>query len=124
MPATLMGGVAGVRVLKKRTGVRVPKKGTDRSVHWSGSSDGCEVVERGQSGQSPFSASSFQFLLEIGEELEGFDRAELIDVEFADAVGQFVIDGFEELDLDGGFLGDEIFVLRQDLAGAFDDAHR
>ena len=86
-----MGGVAGVRVLKK---------GTDRSVHWSGTSDGCRVVERGQSGQSLFSAevfvrcsgavdgrSIFQLLLEIGEELEGFDRAKLIYVEFADAVG-------------------------------------
>jgi hypothetical protein len=34
--------------------VRLFKKGTDRSVHWKCASDGCEIVDWGQSGQSPF----------------------------------------------------------------------
>jgi hypothetical protein len=72
-------------------------------------------------GYTPISI--FKLPLEVGEELQGFDGAELVDVEFADPVGQFVVDGFEELDLDGGFFGDEVFVLGQDLAGAFDYAH-
>src|ERR1700677_3557326 len=107
--------------------VCVLEKGTDRSVHCRPLRTVGRRMDWGQSGQSPFRASALvgvELLLKVGEELEGFYGTQLIDVEFADAVGQFVIDGFEELDLDRGFFGDEIFVLGEDLAGSFDDAHR
>ena len=44
----------------------------------------------------PATLIDFEFLLQIGQELKGFDGAELIEVQIADAVGELVIDRLEK----------------------------
>ena len=59
-----------MKIAAHRTGIRrgVPKKGTDRSVHWSGGVGGCGRVGWGQSSQSPFLRES----MKVAAHREGF----------------------------------------------------
>jgi hypothetical protein len=61
--------------------------------------------------------------LEVAQELQSFYWAEFVYVHLSDSVGYIVVDGFEQADLDGGILGNVVFVMRQDLACTFNYGH-